>query len=568
MSACKLEPLYVVGHKNPDTDAICSAIGHAELLQKIGYKNVQAIRCGDVPERTKWVLDEAGIEAPELVTDVRAMAGDLIRIKNYQICYKDTILNAYRIMLEQNLRSVPVVRNTSKVIGILKLVDLLQLMMPSQTQGIPVKTVYVSLRNALETLEGESVGAALPTNDEEEKLVMFVAASNAETMKNQMCESLEDANYSNKIAIIGNRNNVQRSILDFGVRGMVITGGFAANEEIIKKAKETNTVLIYSKHDTATTVQLMRCSRSVESALTKDFLCVEHNEAISSFKKRLSASSQDIFPVVKAGSQRLMGIFSKSDLIDPPRRRLVLVDHNEYAQAVKGVEEAQVIEVIDHHRLAGDIVTREPIAYLNELVGSTSTIIARKFIYRNLLPTKSTALCLLAGLISDTLNLKSPTTTELDKEMRDWLCKIAEVEASDFTKHFFEAGSLLRHGTADEIVGVDRKEFKEAGAFVSISQVEEIVIDALPKRMEEIREALERLVAQRNYDIAIIAITDISAQSSTILCAGSEKIAEALPYDRVKHDVWYAQGVVSRKKQIFPAMCEAINNATATEIEG
>ena len=394
-------------------------------------KMLKPSRCGEVPERTQWVLDQAGIQAPALVTDVRATAGDLIRHKNYKVSVTDTILTAYKTMIEKNLRSVPVVRKTQKVVGMLKLVDLLQLMMPSQTQGVPIRTIHTSLRNAVATLEGESVGAELPAVTEEEKLIMFVAASSADTMHSRLCEGLEDCDSSNKIAILGDRPDVQEVIIEDGVRGLVITGGFKMDEALIAKAKEKNIAVIYSKHDTATTVQLMRCSRCVESALMTDFLCVADNEAISSFKSRLTASEQDIFPVVAAGSQRLVGAFSKSDLIDPPRRRLVLVDHNEYAQAVKGVEEANVIEVIDHHRLAGDIVTREPISYLNELVGSTSTIIARKFVYRNLTPSKGIALCLLAGLISDTLNLKSPTTTELDREMRDWLCEIAGVDAAN-----------------------------------------------------------------------------------------------------------------------------------------
>ncbi len=567
MSYSLEEPLYVVGHKNPDTDAICSAIGQAALLSAIGYQQVEAIRCGEIPERTQWALDQAGLLAPRLVTDVRSTAADLVNNKGYHVCSTSTILTAYRTMLEAGMKCVPVVRNTNKVVGMLKLVDLLQLMMPTQTHGLPVKTVFASLANAVIALDGESVGADLPDATVEEELILFVAASSPDTLRIRLTAGEVSSKVSRRIAICGDRPNVQELVIEEGVRGLVISGGFKMTDDLLEKAKQKGIAVIYSNHDTATTVQLMRCSPSVKGALSVDFICVQEGEAISSFKHRLSASDQDIFPVVASGSLALVGTFSKSDLISPPRKRLVLVDHNEYSQAVKGVEEAQVIEVIDHHRLAGNIVSREPITYLNEPVGSTCTLVARKFMYRNLKPSRGVALCLCAGLISDTLNLTSPTTTDLDREMLAWLCDIAEIKAAEFTKGFFEAGSLLLHGTSDDIVGVDRKEFNEGGAFVSISQVEEIGISSLPTRIDEIRASLQKLVDSMGYDIAMIAVTDISSHTSTILVAGSEKIANAIPYEQSEPGVWSAPGVVSRKKQIFPAMCQAIYNSSATEVE-
>ncbi len=572
MSQDKDSSLYIIGHKNPDTDAICSAIAHASLLKAIGYTDVEAICCGEIPERTQWVLDQANLPAPRLVMDVRTTAGDLVQCgeaqcgeTNFKVSQHDTILTAYRTMMDAQLKSVPVVNENNEIIGLLKLADLLQLMMPSQTKGLPVKTIHATFANTIKVLEGSSVGADIPDDKEEEELVLFVSASSSETIKKRLHN--DDGAQKKRVAICGDRPEVQQLLLDEGVRALVITGGVSISDPLIAKAKDLGIIVIYSEHDSATTVQLMRCSRSVQTALTEDYICIGEKEAVSSFKDRLTASNQEIFPVIAKDSQTLLGTFSTSALVSPPRKNLVLVDHNEYAQAVKGVEEARVVEVIDHHRLAGDIVTREPITYLNEPVGSTCTLVARKFKWRGIKPDRGTALCLCAGLISDTLNLTSPTTTELDQEILQWLCEIADINAEEFTKGFFEAGSLLLHGSADEIVGVDRKEFKEGGAFVSISQIEEIVVTSLPNRIDEIRASLQSLINQHGYDAAIIAVTDISSHTSTILAAGSESIANAMPYEQTEPGIWHAPGVVSRKKQIFPAMCEAIYKATDTTLE-
>lgn len=561
MSEKTQDKIFVIGHKNPDTDAICAAIGHAAYLESEGVENVEAICCGEIPERTQWVLDQSSLSAPRLVTDVRATALDLINHYDIGVSYKATLLEAYKKMLDANLKSIPVVDESSKVVGMLQLPNLLQHMVPSATQGISIKTIYTTLENAVAALEGESVGAVLPGDSEEEELVLFVAASSMSTVRNRIENT--DVAVSTRVAICGDRPDVHELLIDSGIRALIISAGFSVDASLIEKAKQTGTAIIYSRHDTATTVQLIRCSRCVSSALTEEFTLVESSNPVAEFKEQLSISLQDVFPVICEESKKFIGAFSKSALLSVPRNKLVLVDHNEFAQAVEGVEEAQIIEVIDHHRLAGDISTQEPIQYLNELVGSTSTLIARKFRYKGLNPSRGVALCLCAGLISDTLNLTSPTTTELDKDILQWLCAIAEIDAEQFTKEFFEAGSLLLHGSADDIVGVDRKEFKEGGKFVSISQIEEIVTDSLPSRMDEIRGALQKLVTENGYDLAIIAVTEITTHKSIILHAGSIDIANELPYEKKEEGEWHAPGVVSRKKQIFPAMCDAIAKSNA-----
>jgi manganese-dependent inorganic pyrophosphatase len=288
---------------------------------------------------------------------------------------------------------------------------------------------------------------------------------------------------------------------------------------------------------------------------------VEADRPASELAPELALLKQELFPVVAPGTRKLVGVLSKSDLVAPPRTRLSLVDHNEFSQAVKGVEEAEVVEVIDHHRLSGDFVTSEPVRFLNEPVGSSSTIVARRFREAGLQPDAPTALCLAAGLISDTLNLTSPTTTDVDREILIWLSGLAGVEADRFAAEFFAAGSLLIHGTAREIFASDRKEFHEAGRKISLSQIEELSLDAFAARRPELERDLQEIGTGEGYDLVALLVTDIQRHASLLMAMGARELLEALEFKRVDHCLFEAPGVVSRKKQLFPAICRAIGKA-------
>jgi manganese-dependent inorganic pyrophosphatase len=292
--------------------------------------------------------------------------------------------------------------------------------------------------------------------------------------------------------------------------------------------------------------------------MDRRFTTISQDDPVSILRKRLSGTDQDLFPVIDPATDRMTGVISKSDLIDPPRIRLALVDHNEYAQAVNGVEEAEVTEVIDHHRLAGDLVSREPIRFLNEPVGSTCTLVARKFHLHHLQPEPGVALCLCGGIVSDTLCLNSPTTTATDREMLAWLAPIAGVDSESFAAEFFAVGSLIANGSPAEILDADRKEFAEQGLRISISQVEERDLHGFAERRGELEEALRAMHHSRGYDLSLLAVTDVALHHSMILAAGNPSVLSKLPFERRDPSLFHAPGVVSRKRQIFPAVCEAV----------
>jgi len=360
--------LLVVGHRNPDTDAICSAIGQAELLRMTG-EDAEAIRCGNVPTRTAWVLEKAGLEAPRLVTDVRVTAGQIARRDVVSVSTEDSFLVVYRRMLASGVKSVPVIDAQGEVRGLLKYLDLLKLLLPAEMEGIAVRTVQASLSKICTTLQAQSV--SVETSDAEEEIHLLVGASSESTVSKRLDFAVQEGLVSKFLVICGDRPSIQEAAIRHGVCALVVTGGFGVSPELIELAREKGVAIFLASLDTASVAKLIQCSRKVSSVVSGDVVMVGENEVVSSLRSCLSSESQDLFPVVKNGTKKIIGVLSKSDLVEPMRTRLVLVDHNEYAQAVTGVEEAEIYEVIDHHRLAGDLASREPIRFLNEPVGST-----------------------------------------------------------------------------------------------------------------------------------------------------------------------------------------------------
>jgi manganese-dependent inorganic pyrophosphatase len=556
-----MSPFYVIGHRNPDTDAICSAIGHAALLNASGEEpGAIAARCGEVSQRTKWVLDRARLDAPLLLTDVRTNAGMICRREVVKVGLNDTFLTAYHRMLDSEVRCVPVVDEEGKVRGILRYFDLLKLLLPANTEGLSVRTVLASLTKLADTLQASSQGAELPPAEHEEDLILLVGASSQGTVDKRLRLAAKEGNVGQFLVICGDRPIVQRYAIDHGARALLVTGGNDVTDEIRTRAANKGVVLLLCKQDTASASTLIRCSRTVRHVMETDFLTIAATEPVSRLRKRLASVEQDLFPVMETGSDELMGVIAKSDLVDPPRIRVALVDHNEYAKAVMGIEEARIVEVIDHHRLSGDLVSREPIRYLNEPVGSTCTLVSRKFFHRGISPEPSVALCLCAGIVSDTLCLTSPTTTDLDRRMLQWLSELAGVDPEQFTEEFFAVGSLIANGTPEEIIGTDRKEFTEQGLQVSISQVEERDLRGFQARRQELEAVLRKLHEEKKYDITLLAVTDVALHKSMILAIG-DSVLDHIPFQRLDASLFLAPGVVSRKRQIFPALCEAIEHS-------
>jgi manganese-dependent inorganic pyrophosphatase len=540
-------PLYVIGHKNPDADAICAAIGYAEYLQQSKYPEAEAACCGVVNARTAWVLEQAGVEPPKLITDVRPTAASICHRDVIRARADESFLDVYRALIERNFRCLPVVDGDGRVLGMPTLGDILNLLVPGGG-GRPLgdRWVHTSLERIRATLSG-----ALECGDrlaQEEELALMIAAASPKTIS----LSLDQLPVERVLVVAGDRPEIHQIAIDRGVRAILLTGGFGFELPLVRRAKEKGVALLRCTQDTATTVSLIRCSRRVVDVCSDDFISCLASELISTVVEKVQGSPQPLFPVLDDEFGTLEGVFSKSDLVDPPRTRLVLVDHNEFSQAVTGADEAEILEVLDHHRLSGNLITREPVRFINEPVGSTSTIVSRFFQISDLIPTKPTAVCLAAGIISDTLKLTSPTTTKQDEKMLQWVAGLAGIDVDEFTRGFFEAGSILKELPSAGVLNADRKEYVEAGWRLSISQIEELGLETLPEREKDLHEALHTLRLDRTLDFACLLVTDITLHRSLLLIDGDPRVLDAIDYPRLRKNVCDLDGVVSRKKQFFP----------------
>ena len=556
-----MDTIHVIGHRNPDTDAICSAIGYAAFLRDVRGKNAVAACCGEVSVRTNWVLHIAGVAAPKLLLDVRPTAASICRRDVYTARPHETFLSVYRMMMAHNFRSIPVVDAEGKLLGMPAVQELAQLFLPpefSDKSGAGNREVRTSLKNIVSALGG-ILGGGASESEAIQDLVLVVAASSVETTRKRA----QQFPANRLVVITGDRPEIHSLAIEMGARCLIITGKFKPSNTIISQAEEKGVAIIYSPYDTASTSQLLRFSCPIGEALVHEYVSFGSRTPLREIVPIAQHSAQPLFPVVDEETHKLLGVFSKSDLIDLPRMKLVLVDHNEFAQAVAGADEAEIIEVIDHHRLSGNLRTKEPIRFLNEPVGSTSTIVGIMYRMRGAAPDKSTAICLCAGIISDTLHLTSPTTTESDREILEWLSGIGGIDSAQFVKDFFAAGSMLREHTPDRAIESDRKVFEENGWHISISQIEELGLDEFWKREDELQAALQKLLEKHNLHFACLMVTDITRHHSVLLVAGDQRVIDAIDYPQATPHAYDMAGVVSRKKQLFPYMSHVVTKLAA-----
>ncbi|MEN3943498.1 putative manganese-dependent inorganic diphosphatase [Prosthecobacter sp. SYSU 5D2] len=554
-----LDPIYVIGHRNPDTDAICAAIGYAAYLREVREDEVIPACCGEINARTSWVLKLAGATAPKLLLDVRPTAAIVCRRDVLTASADETFLSVYRKMLEHNFRSIPVVNAEHKLIGMPTIQEMAQLFLPSESNHKAAnRQVRTSVKNMVIALGGQLVGNTAQA-EEVEDLILVVAASSLDTSRDRASHFPP----RQLVLVSGDRPEIHTLALELGVRCLVVTGGFILQESFLEEAKAKGICVIMAPQDTASASQLIRFSRPIGEA-AHEYESFTSRTPLREIIHVVQNSHQPLFPVIDEETGKLEGVFSKSDLVEVPRTKLVLVDHNEFSQAVAGADEAEIIEVIDHHRLSGNLRTKEPVRFINEPVGSTSTIVGIMYKMRGLTPDKSTAICLCAGLISDTLNLTSPTTTNTDREILAWLAGVGGIDAAQFVKDFFAAGSLLREATPARAIEGDRKVFEENGWRISISQIEEMGLDEFWRKQAELHGALVALCEAHSLHFACLMVTDITAHHSVLLVAGDKRVETAIDVDYVERSpqIYDLPGVVSRKKQLFPYLSNLVGKLT------
>lgn len=545
-------PVYVFGHRNPDTDAICSAIAYADFLQKTSRPDAIAACCGTPNERTEFVLRKASLASPKIMMDIRPEIEDVCNRDPVVANSGDVFFEVYQRMLDHGVRAIPVLDQDEKVIGIVTLLNLLQLMLRGGVDPIKSREVRTTLDKVVEVIGGSYQHSV--DSSRVDDLVVTVGAMSADGFTSRVrafpAERL--------LVVSGDRPTIQLPAVETGVRALVVTGGYQLSSGLLQLAEARGVTVINSPYDTATTTMRIKAAHLIDSVIDRDFIKLPGRMPVADARQQVYRSPQMVFPVLEG--ERLKGVISKSDLVHPPRPQLVLVDHNEISQAVQGADEADVIEVLDHHRLGGSLKSTNPIRFHMEPVGSTCTLVAKMFRSAQIDPSPSIALCMASGMISDTLNLRSPTATDIDRDLLRWLQKYCDVDLDQFASEFFQVGSALRSCDSDQVVREDCKEFEESGIRFAISQIEEIGFDLFWNRKDELSKSLEEFAEASNLEFAALLVTDISSNGSLLLMSREPDGWEEINYPQLEDKLYKLDEVVSRKKQLLPLICSLIES--------
>jgi manganese-dependent inorganic pyrophosphatase len=545
-----MNEVLVIGHRNPDTDSICSAIGYAEFKRRTGMPEAVAARCGDTNDRIDFVLETFGVPSPRFVADVSPKVRDVMETEVFSVTPETTAADSLALMDRHNVRILPVLDAERRCLGLLSLFKLSKFMFPSANRLIDSRRVLSSLNCLAKTLGGQLLAGPEPWREEE--LFLTIGAMGFDSFTKR----LERYQRERLAVVVGDRTNIQQHAIEEGVRVLIVTGDLPVEPQIIRAAERHRVGLISSPHDTVTTAALCRSAVAIRHMLNEEFLSLREDAPLNLVKAAALASGYAAFPVTNDDGCTV-GILSKTNFLKPVERRLILVDHNELSQAVQGANEVDIIEIIDHHRL-GALTTQQPILFRNEPVGSTSTIVADCFFRAEIEMPPAVAGLLLAGLVSDTLNLTSPTTTARDRDILIRLEKIAGVNARAFTDKLFASGSVLTLKPAWQAITIDCKEYVEHGDSFSVAQIEEIGFDQFWKRKEELQVALEEYARNRKYLFSTLLVTDVVRQNSLMLVAGSKPFIDKIDYPPTAPGVFELQDVVSRKKQLLPYLTHCL----------
>ncbi|MFQ5442798.1 MAG: putative manganese-dependent inorganic diphosphatase [Thermodesulfobacteriota bacterium] len=542
------EIIYVVGHKNPDTDSICSSIAFAELKKAEGWENITAARAGDLNPQTDFILKYLGISPPKYLPDVHPRARDIMTSDVKTVSEGTPLKEVMGIMREEKIRFIPVLGPGSTAAGVLTLMDIAREYMAGAEAG-GFSEVYTSFSNITRTLAGSTVldflGQAYKT------FSVYVGA-----MEEDSFLSILKSKRPEKCAVIvGDRADIQKSTIGLGAGVLIVSGGFSVDDGIIREARQKGVSVVVSPFDSATTALLVRLSTPAGSICDREFTKVSPDEVVDLLRHKLAATT-GILVIDNTGA--LLGIITKTSLLKPSRVNLILVDHNELSQAVDGADRVNIIEVIDHHRIGG-FQTSQPIPFTCDPVGSTSTLVAEFYRRRGVEIKKEIAGLLLGGVLSDTVMLKSPTTTVRDSAVVQWLEEKSGFDSKTFGAEIFGATSSLAKRGAEAVVTGDHKVFTVRGKSFGVGQVETIGFDEFYEEKEKLLGELKKVMASRGLEFSALLVTDIVMGDSLFLAVGASEIIYNLGYPEVEENIYALKGVISRKKQVVPHILSIFN---------
>ena len=549
---------YVIGHRNPDTDAICAAIAYANYKAVRGEKGFIAARCGNSNARIDTVLHRFHQPLPLYLSDVTPRVRDVMISNVLSVPPTATCAEALEMIDEHDIRILPVTTDNNRVVGSISVFQLGGYFIPRMREPREMRKVHTSLAHIARALKGRVVH--MKDADRPEDLFIRIGAMDVRSF-GKFSEK-EGITPAQSIIIVGDRWDIQQRSIQIGVRALVVTGDLPLDEEVIQQARLAGVSLIVSHYDSATTAWVIRTASIIESMIDRKFASINADLPLGDLRRKIASSNTPAYMVI-ADEGCLQGILTKTDILKPVKTRLVLVDHNEMTQAVPGAADVTITEIIDHHRL-GSMNTQQPILFINEPVGSTCTIVADLFRREGLMPSPEIAGIMMSGIISDTLHLNSPTSTEKDATLLAWLSTIANVNSDELANTIFTSGSVILANSPEKVIRSDFKIYEELGIRFSVSQVEELGFGNFWLHAKEIAAALQQVSDAEHLGFSSLLVTDINTQNSLLLVKGDAEFISRVTYPHVEKDeIFDMPGVVSRKKQLIPYITSVLREMQA-----
>ena len=550
-------PTYVVGHKNPDADAICSAIAYAAFKEARGEKGYVAARCGNSNARIDTILARFHQPLPHYLSDVSPRVRDLMTSPVISVTETATCAEALELLDRHDITLLPVTAGRRKPVGTVSLAQLGSIFVPRVNEPRLMRQVHTSLAAISRALKARPLH--LVDGDKVEDFYVRLGTMDISSFWTVSVRENIGANES--IVIVGDRHDIQRRSIELGIRALVITANLEPDDDTVELARARGVSIILSPYDSATTAWVVRTASNIERVVERAVETVDADVRIADVRKKFSVTNHAVLVTNDDGA--LTGILTKSDIFKPVRTRLVLVDHNELTQAVPGADEVSITEIIDHHRL-GALNTAHPILFINEPVGSTCTIVADLFRREGLQPSPAIAGIMMSGLISDTLHLNGPTATPKDAKLLAWLSEIAGVNSKQLADEIFNSGSVILASPPEKVVRSDFKIYEEEGIKFAVSQVEELGFGNFWQHAKPIAKAVADLREDEKLAFAALLVTDINTQNSLLLVKGDHAYIERIRYPHVEQDqIFDMPGVVSRKKQLIPYLTSLIKEMGA-----
>ena len=540
--------VWIIGHKNPDTDSICAAIAYADLKNKISEIKHEPKRAGSINEETRYVLDFFQVEEPDLVTDVRAQMKDISFRRTAGVSDHISLKRAWELMKTEDVVTLPVTGVHNRLQGLIVTSDIATSYMDVYDNRVlaTAKTLY---KNIAETL----AGTILAGNEHAYFMKGRVVAETSGP--DWMDEYMEP----DDLVILGGHTSSQMRAIENNASCLVVCLGLAVSKEVIEAADRRDCVVIGTPYDTFTAARLINQSMPIKYFMTKkNLIQFDLEDYVDDVKDVMSKVRHRDFPIVDE-ENNYVGMVSRRYLLNTQKKQIILVDHNEKKQAVDGIAGAEILEIIDHHRL-GSLETISPVFFRNQPLGCTSTIIFQMYQEKDVEISKKTAGILCAAIISDTLMFRSPTCTDADRSAAEKLANIAGIDIEILAKNMFQAGSDFNRKTPEEIFYQDFKTFSAGKYEFGVAQLSAMSREELDTVRGKLKDFIEMVLNERKLDMVFVMLTDILEESTLLLSAGEDAdgmIRQAFSVRR-EADGCLLKGVVSRKKQLIPALIGAM----------